>query len=53
VQKARQDQPVITGEELSADERAELVELRKTVRRQAQELEALGKAAKWVADRSR
>jgi transposase len=52
VQKAREDQPVITGEELSADERAELVELRKTVRRQAQELEVLGKAAKWFADRS-
>jgi transposase len=52
VAKARQDQPVITGEALSADERAELIELRKTVRRQAQELEVLGKAAKWFADRS-
>lgn len=54
VQKARKNRPVITGndDELTADERAELVELRKTVRRQAQELEVLGKAAKWFADRS-
>lgn len=52
VKKARENQPVITGEELSSDERAELEALRKTVRRQAQELEVLGKAATWFANRS-
>lgn len=53
VKKARQDQLVPeSDDELAADERAELIELRKTVRRQAQELEVLTKAAKWFADRS-
>lgn len=53
VQKARKNRPVITGdEELTLDERAELEELRKTVRRQAQELEVLGKATRWFANRS-
>ncbi len=52
VQKARKNQPVITGEELTSDERAELEALRKMVRRQAQELEVLGKATRWFANRS-
>ena len=53
VQKARKNHLVITGdEELTTDERAELEELRKTVRRQAQELEVLGKATRWFANRS-
>lgn len=53
VQKARKNRPVtMPDEELTLDERGELEELRKTVRRQAQELEVLGKAARWFANRS-
>ena len=53
VQKARKNRPVTTpDEELTLDERGEIEELRKTVRRQAQELEVLGKAARWFANRS-
>jgi len=37
---------------LTTDERGELTELRRTTRRQAQELEILGKAVGWFAKRT-
>lgn len=37
---------------LTTDERGELAELRRTTRRQAQELEILGKAVGWFAKRT-
>jgi len=55
VSLARQDRPVSdneTGRALDADERAELLELRKLVHRQAQDLEILGKATAWFANRN-
>lgn len=52
VKKARKNRPVTPNAELTADERAELLELRKTVAVLRQEVEVLGKSVKWFANRS-
>ena len=50
VQKDRDEGRRADG--LTTDERGELTELRRTTRRQAQELEILGKAVGWFAKRT-